>query len=138
MNHFDKIEKAITNLIFNNVNSEVSIYGHLILQTRRSFTRCIPTMGVRLSKNIIQLLINPDFVNSLTLEETTALLMHEMLHIVFLDILEKDLTVAKNIAMDATINQYVYPFKLPENCINLETIHRYGKIKYDLEKKGEC
>ena len=92
-------------------------YGLFLISLNKEINTKIPTAGV--SKNGInyQLIINPDFWESLPTDHRIGLLKHELLHIGFFHLeydnkgMNRELV---NIAMDLEINQYIDKKYLPE------------------------
>jgi predicted metal-dependent peptidase len=92
-------------------------YGLFLISLNKEINTKIPTAGV--SKNGInyQLIINPDFWESLPSDHRIGLLKHELLHIGFFHLeynnkgMNRELV---NIAMDLEINQYIDKKYLPE------------------------
>lgn len=102
-------------------------YGHVLGGLQRHFTNGIKTLAVGLRGDAVQLLVNPNFfLKELKKpEHRTAVLKHEVLHIIFKHIfrnisLNHD-QVLWNIAADLVVNQYISPYKLPDGAILLST-----------------
>ncbi len=103
----ESIEKAIVRLILNN---KERFYGNFLLNSRRIYTKSIPTAGVSITEQV-NLYINPDFFDSLSLEEQTDVLKHEAQHLINFHPLRFDKASDNknehslfNIAADAEIN----------------------------------
>lgn len=98
-------------------------YGLLLISLNKEISDRIPTAGV--SKNGInyQLVVNPEFWESLPSDHRIGLLKHELLHIGFFhleyDDKGKDRKLA-NIAMDLEINQYIDKKYLPEGGCTID------------------
>jgi predicted metal-dependent peptidase len=75
MKNKDAVSQAIVKLF-----ETERFYAELISQMRRIESKRIPTAGVRI-KDQIELFINPDFFQKLTLEERVAILKHECEHV---------------------------------------------------------
>lgn len=117
-----EISRAIIELL-----RKEPFFGHLLASTPRHFTTRIETLAVVLRGSGIQLVTNPRFfLKTLrSAEERTAVLKHEVLHIVFKHIFRAKLAGSDkllwNIAADLVVNQYVSPFRLPKGAIILST-----------------
>lgn len=71
----DSLTKAIVRLF-----DQERFYAELVIQMDRHITKKVPTLGVCI-KNNVQLYVNPDFFESLSLLEQVAVLKHECQHI---------------------------------------------------------
>jgi len=100
-------------------------YGHFLQNFRRIITDEVPTLGVNITDKI-NLYINPDFYNSMSLEEKLGVLEHEILHIINRHCVRGRKTDQKifNYACDIAINQYIehynsgqYKSTLPKNAL---------------------
>jgi predicted metal-dependent peptidase len=69
------IDQAVTQLLKNQ-----PFLGYLLLNMRRTITKNIPTAGVNVTTQV-NLFINPDFFNAMTLEQQVSVLEHECKHI---------------------------------------------------------
>lgn len=99
-------------------------YGHFLLGVPKAFETGIETAAVRLMPSqLVKLLINPEFWQSLSEEHRYGLLKHEVLHIVLKHLTrQKEFSHKKlfNIAADLVVNQYILPGQLPEGALCLE------------------
>ena len=101
-------------------------FAHVLTGTVRKITDEVPTAAVGFSNNLIVLLINEYFfLNELKSDsERTAVLKHEVLHLVFRhlfrDKIKEDMELF-NIAADIVVNQYIGSWKLPDNAVTLKT-----------------
>jgi len=98
-------------------------YGLFLISLNKEIDTRIPTAGV--SKNGInyQLIINPDFWESLSSEHRLGLLKHELLHIGFFHLEYENKGMNRelvNIAMDLEINQYIEKKYLPEGGCTID------------------
>jgi len=100
-------------------------YGHLLQNFKRIITDEVPTLCVNITDKI-NLYINPDFYNSLSLPEKLGVLEHEILHIVNKHCIRGRKTNQEifNYACDISINPYIksyssgdYKSKLPEGAL---------------------
>lgn len=71
----DTVTKAVIRLF-----DRERFYAELVLQMDRIITNRIPTAGVCIKENI-QLLVNPDFFENLSLDEQVGVLIHEAKHV---------------------------------------------------------
>lgn len=99
-------------------------YGHFLMGIPKAFDTTVPTAAVApLQRQMVKLIINPDFWETLSEEHRYGLIKHEVLHIVL-----RHLTVLKNyanrrvfnIAADLVVNQYIEPQQLPTGAITLD------------------
>lgn len=119
-------QEEVSRCVVELVRSE-PFYGHVLGGIQRHFTSAIDTLAVGLRGDAVQLMVNPTFfLQELKRPEArTAVLKHEVLHIVFKHIfrirsLDHD-PFLWNIAADLVVNQYVSPYKLPDGAIYLAT-----------------
>ena len=98
-------------------------YGMFLSTLNKSLSRELPTAGVSKQNINYQLEVNPDFWVSLISENRKiGLLKHELLHICFNHLLERDEFDnhhLHNIAADIEINQYIAPEYYPTDVILL-------------------
>lgn len=123
--------------VLNRLFREEPFFAHLSSIIDKRFDKLIPTAGVRIKENSmdIELVINPDFWNSLPPNEQYGLYKHEMLHISYFHIFHfmPDLTV-DNIAKDLVVNQHISSKILPKNGVTLEFFEKMGlKLPPDLD-----
>ena len=101
-------------------------YAHILAGTVRKITDEISTAAVGFSNDLILLMVNEQFfLTELTsTSERTAVLKHEVLHLVFRhlfrDKINEDAELF-NIAADIVVNQYIGSWKLPDNAVTLKT-----------------
>jgi predicted metal-dependent peptidase len=101
-------------------------YAHVLAGTVRKITDDISTAAVGFSNNLILLMVNEAFfLKELKSEsERTAVLKHEVLHLVFRHLFRdkiKEDAELFNIAADIVVNQYISIWKLPETAVTLKT-----------------
>lgn len=98
-------------------------YGHYLNGVPKEISQRVGTAAVALQrKDLIKLIINPDFWRSLTPQTQYGLIKHEILHIVFKHLLRADKFNNKhlfNIAADLVVNQYIAAEQLPAGGITL-------------------
>jgi len=116
MNHTESLAKATKQLML-----EEPFYGLLLIGLNKIWDKNIPTACVGMQGIDFNLKINPDFWNSLSLEQKRGLLKHEMMHIGFFHLTDfgqlEDKMIA-NIAMDIEINQYIPENEKAENWLS--------------------
>ena len=115
-------------------------FGHVLCSLQRHFSTSITTLAVALRGQAIQLIVNPHFFldRLKNLEERTAVLKHEILHVVLSHLFRQQDSfdpVLWNIATDLVVNQYVRPFKLPDGAIRLGTFPDMGLIPEDTAER---
>ncbi len=119
------------------INTEVSrcinqlllkepFFAHILARTMRKITDEVPTAAVGLSNDLILLMVNEEFfLKELKSEsERTAVLKHEVLHLVFRHLFRdkiKEDAELFNIAADIVVNQYIGSWKLPDSAVTLKT-----------------
>ena len=101
-------------------------YAHILAGTVRKITDEIATAAVGLSSNLILLMVNEDFFlkELKSSSERTAVLKHEVLHLVFRHLFRdkiKEDAELFNIAADIVVNQYIGSWKLPDSAVTLKT-----------------
>ena len=119
VNTADQLAKASKTLIL-----EEPFYGLFLVGLNKVFRKDIPTAGVSKHGIGVQLAVNPDFFDNLSLEHRIGLVKHEILHISFGHLITRDRYSDKklfNIAADLEINQYIKSSYLPEGGLVLET-----------------
>ena len=101
-------------------------FAHILAGTVRKITDEISTAAVGFSNDLILLMVNEQFfLTELTsTSERTAVLKHEVLHLVFRhlfrDKINEDAELF-NIAADIVVNQYIGSWKLPDSAVTLKT-----------------
>lgn len=134
LNAIDKIRKARVGLQRNN-----PFFAYLSLQLKPQEMKSIPTMAIDINANLYY---NAEFVENMSDEEVTGVLIHEILHITLLHFLrtgERNKQIS-NIAQDIVINYLIKEnnFHLPEGCIwvnNQNETTIMGKVIKDVDKK---
>jgi len=119
VNISDLLAKASKTLIL-----EEPFYGLFLVGLNKTFRKDIPTAGVSKHGIGVQLAVNPDFFQALSLEHRIGLVKHELLHISFGHLTIRDLYADKklfNIAADLEINQYIASDYLPEGGLTLNS-----------------
>ena len=133
----DQLAKASKTLIL-----EEPFYGLFLVGLNKTFRKDIPTAGVSKHGIGVQLAVNPDFFDNLSLEHRVGLVKHEILHISFGHLIMRDIYSDKklfNIAADLEINQYIDSSYLPEGGITMDSFPELKlpakagtKVYYDL------
>lgn len=99
-------------------------YGHFLMGIPKAFDTTVPTAAVApFQRQMVKLIVNPDFWETLSEEHRYGLIKHEVLHIVL-----RHLTTLKsyanrrvfNIAADLVVNQYIERQQLPNGAITLD------------------
>ena len=112
MNIIDDVSKVAKQLML-----KEPFYGIFLSTLNKEVGTATPTAGVSLNGINYQLTINADFWNSLdTVEKKIGLLKHELLHICFHHLTEREQFsdhILHNIAADIEINQYIDPKYYP-------------------------
>jgi len=119
INVTEQLAKASKTLIL-----DEPFYGLFLVGLNKTFRNDIPTAGVSKHGIGVQLAVNPEFFEGLSLEHRIGLLKHELLHISFGHLVVRDLYADKklfNIAADLEINQYIDADYLPEGGLTLDT-----------------
>jgi len=143
----DQLARASKTLIL-----EEPFYGLFLIGLNKTFRKDIPTAGVSKHGIGVQLAVNPDFFDSLSVEHRVGLVKHEILHISFGHLTMRDMYSDHklfNIAADLEINQYIKSDHLPEGGITMDSFPeltlppRAGtKVYYDLlseaKNDGTC
>ena len=137
VNTADQLAKASKTLIL-----EEPFYGLFLVGLNKTFRKDIPTAGVSKHGIGVQLAVNPDFFDNLSLEHRVGLVKHEILHISFGHLIMRDMYSDKklfNIAADLEINQYIDSSYLPEGGITMDSFPELKlpakagtKVYYDL------
>jgi predicted metal-dependent peptidase len=95
-------------------------YGLFLISLNKEITHQVPTAGVGKQGINVKLYVNPDFWASLSEIKQMGLLKHELLHIAFEHVLQResysDHRLA-NVAMDIEINQYITSDMLPDGAL---------------------
>ena len=132
----ESISKTVKGLLFTE-----PYYGLFSIGLNKKISKDIPTAGVGPRGIGVELVVNPDFFESLSEDHRVGLIKHELLHISFGHIATRDRYPDKkiaNIAMDLEINQYIDMNFLPPGGLTLDTFpelnlpERAGsKVYYD-------
>lgn len=73
MNSKQKMEKAFKELIL-----KEPFYGLFALGLTKTLSDKVPTMGVRICNGAHELMINPEFLDKLSLNDAVAVFKHEL------------------------------------------------------------
>ncbi len=120
-----KIDTELSRCI-NQLLLKEPFFAHILAGTVRKITDEVPTAAVGFSNDLILLMVNEDFfLKELKSEsERTAVLKHEVLHLVFRHLFRdkiKEDAELFNIAADIVVNQYIGFWKLPDSAVTLKT-----------------
>lgn len=126
---WEELARCINQLIL-----KEPFYGHLLGSVIRDITPSTPTMAVGARGARIVLQVNPDFLMQLKFSRTpekcerTAVIKHEVLHLIFKHVFRQENRDPRmyNLAADIVINQYIKPWRLPEGGITLESFPDLG------------
>lgn len=104
---YKPLEEAIISLLLN-----YRFYGELIQTMNKSFTKEVPIAGVSVT-NKINLYINPDTFNQLSLDLRVGVLLHEIKHVTEFHMdrskkVAKSFNKALNVAADRAINEWIH------------------------------
>ncbi len=118
-----------------NIDNE-PFYGHFFTGLLKKTTLQIQTLAVAADKNLVLLLINPDFWQEQLRTDVLKLgaLKHEILHIVFKHIFRHSTFNHKlifNVAADLVVNQYIRTEQLIDGAVRLEDFPNLGLKKHD-------
>ena len=101
-------------------------YGHYLTGVPKEVSTKVDTAAVALMKReLVKLMVNPAFWESLTEEKRYGLVKHEVLHLVFKHLLKMSGFRNKalyNVAADLVVNQYISRIQLPDGAITLERL----------------
>ena len=141
-NKNDQLAKVSKNLMLSQ-----PFYGFFLITLNKLWSDKVPTAGVCKNGINCQLIINPEFWESLSDKHKQGLLMHELLHIGFFHVTNRSDAyehMLANISQDIEINQYIDKNYLPEGGCTLESFadmnlpEKAGwHVYYDLLKKEE-
>ena len=122
-------------------------YGLFLIGINKKFSLQIPTAGVSKQGIGMQLTINPEFYEGLSLLHRVGLIKHELLHIAFGHLIMRDLYSDHklfNIAADLEINQYISSDKLPKGGLLLSSFPELNlpikagtKVYYNLLEQAQ-
>ena len=119
----DRQEPGKLRLAHSRLASDYPLHAGILAQWRIVRDPTVETMGVGYSQGQLNLYYAPDFVNSITLDELTGVLHHEVNHVLFDHVLHQpepgENHVAMTIAQEVTVNEWV-PESLPEGLVLLE------------------
>ncbi|MCD6436596.1 MAG: hypothetical protein J7L15_09500, partial [Clostridiales bacterium] len=102
-------EDAYMNLMSSDKYSHLSFYSFVIAKMKIDITTKVPTAGAGFYNNTYNLLVNPEFFSTLSMDERVAVLIHECQHVILQHIFRKGARDHKlfNIAADIAINQFI-------------------------------
>lgn len=144
MSHVDSLAKASKELML-----KEPFYGLFLIGLNKIWSNHVPTAGVGKLNINYQLLINPEFWEALPHNHRIGLLKHELLHIGFFHLEDRNSTFnhkLANIAQDLEINQYIDKEFLPEGGCMIDAepfaemnlpVKAGWRIYYDLLQKEQ-
>lgn len=131
--HAESLAKASKELML-----KEPFYGLLLIGLNKVWSsKIVPTAGVCLKGINYELVINPEFWDSLPVIQHKGLLKHELLHIGFFHLVNYKTYANKqvlNMAMDIEINQYIDRTWLPEEGCFIDS-KAFSHLNLE-EKKG--
>ncbi len=128
------VEKAVKNLLDNR-----PFYAYFFLDSKIEYDKYgVATAGATISAKGPTLIFNTKFIESLTPEELSGVVEHEVLHLLF-DHVSMDRKLynpqVANVAQDLSINQYI-PI-LPKGCVTLDGVSKQLGVKLDPNQTWE-
>lgn len=117
----DELSRAVIKLML-----DEPFFAHFLGKVTRLISKDVTkTAAVGIRNKAICLFVNPDFFlkELKTIEERIAVLKHEVLHLVFKHLFRHQSNWhprTANIAADLSVNQFVYPWPLPEGAVLLD------------------
>lgn len=126
----NSLAKICKDLVF-----DQPFYGLLLLNLQKEWSQKIPTAGVGINGINYKLVINPEFWQSLNMDQKRGLIMHELQHIAFFHITDfkhlKNNEIA-NIAKDIEINQNIPESWLPSGgCFLKDFKDQYNLLPHE-------
>jgi predicted metal-dependent peptidase len=102
-------EDAFQHMMSNPEYVDLSFYSFVISKMKVEVTEKIPTAGAGFYNNVYNLLVNPTFFETLTLDQRLAILVHECQHVILQHVFRKGERDHKlfNTAADIAINQKI-------------------------------
>ena len=134
-------EDAYINLMSSDKYIQQSFYSFIIAKMKIDITTKVPTAGAGFYNNTYNLLVNPFFFDTLSLEERISILIHECQHVINQHIFRKGEREHKlfNIAADIAINQFID--NIPKEGMFPSTFdfpeHQTAEQYYSLLKKEQ-
>jgi predicted metal-dependent peptidase len=131
-----KIEKSIRALL-----ESKPFYAYFFLDSKVEYDKYnVATAGAVMTARGPLLIFNSTFMESLTHTEVSAVIEHEVLHLLFdhVSAHKADATLNKkiaNVAMDASINQFIE--NLPKECISVEKLNTELDLQMELGQTWE-
>ena len=116
-------------------------YAHFFLNCEIQYdVKGVSTAAVGVTDRNIKMMFNTKFIENKTPQELSAIIEHEVLHILFEHVgaCKKDLRLlpkVANIAMDCSINQFIQ--HLPEGCITLQSLSEMIETRLEPEQNWE-
>ena len=124
LNRETTFEIPFSRLMSNPDYANASFYSFIIAKMAVKVTKDVPTAGVSWDERKYNLFINPDFFETLDIDEKIAVLIHEALHVMLKHNFRQGERDQKlfNTAADIALNQLIHkPAKLPEGAMLPET-----------------
>jgi len=124
MNKYEIFDIPFMKMMSHPDYANMSFYAFIISKMNVQISKDISTAGVGWYNNKYNLVINPDFMKKLTVQERIGILIHESLHVMLKHNFRQGERDQKlyNIAADIALNQLINePAKLPEGAMFPET-----------------
>ena len=128
-----KFEKLLVKFLL-----DEPFFSSIVITLNKIKTRSIPTAGVAVKDNVINLYWNPEFVASLTEKQFFGLMKHECYHMIYQHVLcrKQDPHTLWNIATDLAINSMISSEYLPDGgLVPGEKFKLTGNQKLDKERE---
>ena len=115
-------------------------YAHFLSGVIREVTDKVPTAAVGFKSGKIALYVNENFFlkELKSVNERVAVIKHETLHIIFKHLFRMKTKSYDNqlfnVAADIVVNQLIYPWKLPDSAVTLDT---FPELKLPKDKSVE-
>ena len=115
-------------------------YAHFLSGIIREVTDKVPTAAVGFKSGKIALYVNENFFlkELKSVNERVAVIKHETLHIIFKHLFRMKTKSYDNqlfnVAADIVVNQLIYPWKLPDSAVTLDT---FPELKLPKDKSVE-
>lgn len=119
MSDTDALERVRKDIIL--LIHKQPFYAYLLVKTKRVIDKRVPVAGVSVIDGMITLYINPEGYLSYTKEERIFILIHEIMHVIWIHYLRKNKRDHSlwNVATDIAINQLIetdYAY-MPIDCL---------------------
>jgi hypothetical protein len=138
-------------LAIDRLASDYPLHAGILSQWRIDEDTAIDTMGVGFRDGKLRLIYNPDFVESISMDELQGVLHHESNHVLFDHVYHVpepgENRTARTIAEEVTVNEWV-PEPLPAGAVTLRdhpdlpanesTDDRYGRLRHRVRESKDA